>query len=78
MTNEHLGLASEARWLRFARTSLGSVFPYLPRRPGCSKRLRAALPLVKKAIRLLAGYPHTGRHAGHLGAGESERPASAR
>jgi hypothetical protein len=49
-----MGFASEARWLRFARTHLGSMFPYLPGRPGYNKRLRAALPLVKKAIRLLA------------------------
>lgn len=49
-----LGFASEARWLRFARTNLGSMFPYLPERPGYNKRLRAALPLVKQAIRLLA------------------------
>ncbi|MFF8029622.1 IS982 family transposase [Streptomyces sp. NPDC007896] len=49
-----LGFASEAHWLRFAHTNLGSMFPYLPKRPGYNKRLRAALPLVKKAIRLLA------------------------
>ncbi|MEU9735929.1 IS982 family transposase [Streptomyces sp. NPDC048002] len=49
-----LGFASEARWLRFARTNLASMFPYLPQRPGYNKRLRSALPLVKIAIRLLA------------------------
>ncbi|MER5466934.1 IS982 family transposase [Streptomyces sp. NPDC002668] len=49
-----LGFASEARWLRFAHANLGSMFPYLPKRPGYNKRLRAALLLVKKAIRLLA------------------------
>lgn len=49
-----LGFTSEARWLRFARLNLGSMFPYLPKRPGYNKRLRAALPLVNKAIRLLA------------------------
>ncbi|WP_425824874.1 IS982 family transposase [Streptomyces fractus] len=49
-----LGFASEARWLRFAHANLGAMFPYLPRRPGYNKRLRAALPLVKQAIRLLA------------------------
>ncbi|MFK4228079.1 transposase [Streptomyces sp. NPDC019890] len=49
-----LGFASEARWLRFAHDNLTSMFPYLPKRPGYNKRLRAALPLVKKAIRLLA------------------------
>ncbi|MGD3109333.1 IS982 family transposase [Streptomyces sp. YGL11-2] len=54
VTQALLGFASEERWLRFARNNLGSMFPYLPKRPGYNKRLRAALPLVKKAIRLLA------------------------
>jgi hypothetical protein len=49
-----LGFASEARRLGFAHNNLTSMFPYLPKRPGCNKRLRAALSLVKKAIRLLA------------------------
>ena len=30
------------------------LFPYRPKRPGCNKRLRAALPLGRRAIRLLA------------------------
>lgn len=30
------------------------MFPYLPQPPGCNKRLRAALPLVKRIIQLLA------------------------
>nr|WP_235834495.1 IS982 family transposase [Actinomadura logoneensis] len=49
-----LGFTSEARWLRFARGHLAGMFPYLPQRPGYNKRLRAALPLVKRVIRLLA------------------------
>jgi hypothetical protein len=49
-----LGYHCEARWLRFARTHLRGMFPYLPGRPGYNKRLRAALPLVKRIIRLLA------------------------
>ncbi|MFE0256199.1 IS982 family transposase [Streptomyces sp. NPDC059010] len=49
-----LGFRSEARWLRFAQAHLGSMFPHLPQRPGYNKRLRAALPLVKRVIRLLA------------------------
>jgi hypothetical protein len=28
------GFASERRWLRFARTRLGHLFPYLPHQPG--------------------------------------------
>jgi hypothetical protein len=49
-----LGYHNEARWLRFARTHLAEMFPYLPDRPGYNKRLRSALPLVKRIIRLLA------------------------
>jgi hypothetical protein len=49
-----LGFHSEHRWIRFAICHLRCAFPYLPRQPGYSKRLRAALPLVKQAIRDLA------------------------
>jgi hypothetical protein len=49
-----LGHHSEARWLRFARTHLLGMFPYLPQQSGYNKRLRAALPLVKQMIRELA------------------------
>lgn len=49
-----LGFTSEARWLRFAHANLGSMFPYLPQRPGYNKRLRAALAQVKMMIRVLA------------------------
>ncbi|KWW97869.1 transposase [Carbonactinospora thermoautotrophica] len=49
-----LGFHSEARWLRFAHAHLTGMFPYLPQRPGYNKRLRAALPLVKRVIRELA------------------------
>jgi len=49
-----LGHRSEARWLRFARKHLTDMFPYLPQQSGCNKRLRAALPLVKRMIRELA------------------------
>ena len=47
-------LRSEARWLRYARTHLAGMFPYLPQQPGYNKRLRAALPLIKQVIRTLA------------------------
>lgn len=46
-----LGYTSEARWMRFAHAHLLGMFPYLPKRPGYNKRLRAALPLVKRIIR---------------------------
>jgi hypothetical protein len=49
-----LQVHSEARWLRFVGQRLGGLFPYRPQRPGYNKRLRAALPLVKRVIRDLA------------------------
>lgn len=49
-----LGVRSEARWLRFVPTMLPGAFPYLPGQSGYNKRLRNALPLVKKLIRVLA------------------------
>lgn len=49
-----LGHRSEARWLRYASKHLSGMFPYLPQRAGYDKRLRAALPLVKRMIRELA------------------------
>jgi hypothetical protein len=49
-----LGFTSEARWLRYARAHLGHLFPYLPQQPGYDKRLRAAAPLIRDYIRVLA------------------------
>ena len=49
-----LQVHNEARWLRFVGQRLAALFPYRPKRPGYNKRLRAALPLVKRVIRLLA------------------------
>lgn len=49
-----LQVHSEARWLRFVGQRLGALFPYRPQRPGYNKRLRAALPLIKRVIRDLA------------------------
>jgi hypothetical protein len=48
------GLCLEARWLRFARTGLAHLFPYLPRQSGYNKRLRAARAQVIYFIRALA------------------------
>ena len=49
-----LGFTSEAHWLRYAGKHLAGMFPYLPQQSGYNKRLRAALGLVKRAIRMLA------------------------
>jgi Transposase DDE domain len=50
-----LGVRSEARWLRLVPTALPGAFPYLPGQSGYNKRLRGALPLLKRVIRDLAG-----------------------
>jgi len=49
-----LGIRSEARWLRLLPAHLPGAFPYLPGQSGYNKRLRAALPLLKRAIRAVA------------------------
>ena len=49
-----LGVHSEARWLRLIPQRLPGAFPYLPGQSGYNKRLRAALPLLKRLIRMLA------------------------
>ena len=49
-----LGVHSEARWLRLVPEALPGAFPYLPGQSGYNKRLRAALPLLKRVIRELA------------------------
>ena len=54
VTQALLGYSSESHWLRAARRRLGHLFPYLPKQPGYNKRLRTALPLVKRVIRELA------------------------
>jgi Transposase DDE domain len=49
-----LGFTSEARWLRFARVQLRSLFPYLPKQPGYNKRLRALAGTIGWLIGMLA------------------------
>lgn len=46
--------SSERQWIRAARKQIGHLFPYLPQQSDYNKRLRAALPLIKRVIRLLA------------------------
>src|SRR5215469_14802953 len=45
-----LGFTSERHWLRFARTHLAGMFPYLPQQSGYNKRLKAALGLIKRIL----------------------------
>lgn len=45
-----LDCPSERRFLRFALTRLGHLFPYLPKQPGYNKRMRALAPQI---VRLL-------------------------
>jgi hypothetical protein len=49
-----LGVRSEARWPRLVPAALPGAFPYLPGQSGYNKRLRAASPLLKRVIRVLA------------------------
>lgn len=49
-----LGFTSETHWLRFARKHLAGMFGYLPQQSGYNKRLRNAVGLVKRVIRMLA------------------------
>ena len=49
-----LAVHSEARWLRLVPEALPGAFPYLPGQSGYNKRLRGALPLLKRVIRELA------------------------
>ena len=49
-----LGFDNEHRWIRFAYCRLGHLFRYLPKQPDYNKRLRAAAPLLARAITHLA------------------------
>jgi hypothetical protein len=48
------GVRSQARWPRLVPRALPAAFPYLPGQSGYNKRLRGALPLIKRLIRALA------------------------
>lgn len=49
-----LGFSSETRFLRFARSKLVHLFPYVPNQSGYNKRLRAAAGQLRALIRVLA------------------------
>ncbi len=49
-----LGYTSEARFIRYAKTHLTGLFPYLPKRPGYNKRLRAAAATMRHITAMLA------------------------
>jgi hypothetical protein len=49
-----LGIASERRWIRYARAHLAAMFPRLPGQSGYGKRLRAQGGLLAAVITELA------------------------
>jgi hypothetical protein len=49
-----LGIASERRWIRYARKHLAALFPYLPGQSGYGKRLRTLGGLLAAVITELA------------------------
>src|SRR3954452_24583637 len=49
-----LGIPSEMRWLRTVGERLPGAFPYLSGQSGYNKRLRGALPLLRRVIRELS------------------------
>lgn len=49
-----LGVASERRWIRYARTHLAGLFPHLPGQSGYGKRLRKQAGLLAAVIIELA------------------------
>jgi hypothetical protein len=49
-----LDCPSERRFLRFALTRLGHLFPYLPKQPGYNKRMRALAPQIVRLLNAIA------------------------
>jgi transposase len=49
-----LGVASERRWVRYARKNLIGLFPRMPKQSGYGKRLRNSGPLISRVITELA------------------------
>lgn len=48
-----LGYHNESRWIRYARTGLAHLFPYLPGQSGYNKRLRALETVLRHIIAVL-------------------------
>ena len=49
-----LGIASERRWVRYARSHLRDMFPNIPKQSGWGKRVRGATGLISAVITELA------------------------
>jgi hypothetical protein len=49
-----LDCPSERRFLRFALTRLGQLFPYLPKQPGYNKRMHALAPQIVRLLNAIA------------------------
>jgi hypothetical protein len=49
-----LGIPSERHFLRFAMARLGHLFPYLPKQPGYTKRMRTLAPQIVRLLNLIA------------------------
>jgi hypothetical protein len=52
----------ESRWIRYARTSLRHLFPYLPKQPGYNKRLRTLGAQIAHLIAVLAADTDLWQH----------------
>ncbi len=49
-----LGYTSEARFIRYAKTHLTDLFPYIPKRPGYNKRLRNSTDMMRHITAMLS------------------------
>ena len=72
-----LGFHCEARWLRYVRAHLQDMFPFIPQDASYNKRLRAALPQIKRVIliRTLKVWPVSRRRTVSLACGSRRRCA---
>jgi hypothetical protein len=54
VAQQMLGIASDRKWIRYARTHLSEMFPNLPQQSGWGKRVRQASGLLSAVITELA------------------------